>query len=54
MGYLSGAVIASLISDLQLKDRLFRIGLLVAVVTTLMMGMTDNLWLWAVSRFLPG
>ncbi|WP_261842768.1 YbfB/YjiJ family MFS transporter [Aliamphritea ceti] len=54
VGYLSGAIIASLISDLQLKDRLFRLGLLVAVATTLMMGLSDDLWVWAVSRFFAG
>ena len=34
MGYLCGAVIASAIGDLVLKDRLYRIGLLLAVATT--------------------
>ncbi len=54
MGYLSGAVIASLISNLILKDRLYRIGLIVAIVTTAGMGITDNLWLWALFRFFAG
>ncbi len=54
IGYFSGAIIASLISDLQLKDRLYRIGLIVAVVTTAMMGLTENLWLWSLSRFFAG
>ena len=54
VGYLSGAVIAASISNLQLKDRLFRLGLLVAVLTTLMMGLADNIWLWAVSRYFAG
>ena len=54
IGYLCGAIIASLISDLRLKDRLYRIGLIVAVATTWMMGITDNFWLWSVSRFLAG
>lgn len=54
MGYLCGAITASFINNLVLKDRLYRIGLIVAVLTTLMMGLTDNLWLWAVSRFFAG
>jgi predicted MFS family arabinose efflux permease len=54
MGYLCGAVIASLISDMRLKDRLFRIGLIVALLTTVGMGLTDNLWLWAALRFFAG
>ena len=54
MGYLSGAITASFISDLVLKDRLYRIGLVVAVVTTAGMGLTENLWLWAALRFFAG
>jgi len=53
-GYLSGALIASLISDLVLKDRLYRIGLVVAIVSTLMMGLTSDPWLWTLSRFIAG
>lgn len=53
-GYLSGAVIASLISDLVLKDRLYRIGLVVAILSTVMMGLTTNVTVWAVSRFIAG
>jgi predicted MFS family arabinose efflux permease len=54
IGYLSGAIIAASISDLQLKDKLYRIGLVIAVLTTWMMGITDNFWLWSASRFLAG
>jgi predicted MFS family arabinose efflux permease len=54
MGYLSGAVIASLISDLVLKDRLYRLGLFIAVVSTLGMGLTQELWLWGLLRFIAG
>ncbi len=53
-GYLSGAIAASLISDLVLKDRLYRIGLVLAVASTAMMGITDNVVLWAASRFIAG
>lgn len=54
VGYLSGAVAAAMIGDLVLKDRLYRIGMLVAVATTAMMGMSTNLVVWAVSRYLAG
>ena len=54
MGYLSGAVIASLISDVVLKDRLYRIGLIVALLTTLGMALAENLWLWSAMRFFAG
>ena len=53
-GYLCGAVLASLISDLVLKDRLYRIGMVVAVLSTIMMGLTTDLTVWALSRFIAG
>jgi len=54
LGYLSGAITASLISDMDIKDRLYRVGLIVALLTTVGMGLTDNLWLWATLRFFAG
>lgn len=54
LGYLSGAVIASFISNLVIKDRLYRIGLIAAVLTTAGMGLTDNIWLWSILRFFAG
>lgn len=53
-GYLSGAVIASLISDLVLKDRLYRIGLILAILSTVVMGMSTDVVVWALSRFVAG
>jgi len=53
-GYLSGALIASQISSLVLKDRLYRVGMLLAIVSTLVMGLTTNVWLWALSRYVAG
>lgn len=53
-GYLSGAFLASRISDLVLKDRLYRAGMVLAVLSTWMMTWsTDPLW-WAFSRYLGG
>ena len=54
VGYLSGALIAALTSDLVLKDRLYRSGMILAVVTTAMMGLSTNVAVWAVSRYLAG
>lgn len=54
LGYLCGALIATMISDLSIKDRLYRIGLVAAVVTTAGMGLTENIWLWSLLRFLAG
>ena len=53
-GYLSGALIASLISDLVLKDRLYRIGMVVAILSTAVMGLTTDVTVWALSRFVAG
>lgn len=54
IGYLCGAIIASLISDLVLKDKLYRIGLILAVLSTLGMGFTQDFVLWSVLRFIAG
>ncbi|WP_421864934.1 YbfB/YjiJ family MFS transporter [Motiliproteus sp.] len=54
LGYFCGAVVASLISDLQLKDKLYRIGLIMAVISTAAMALTDNFWIWAFWRFIAG
>ena len=42
VGYLCGALAASLISDLVLKDRLYRIGMVAGVATTAMMGVSQD------------
>jgi len=54
MGYMLGALTATLVGNLLIKDRLYRIGLVLAIVTTLMMGLSANPWVWAVSRLLAG
>lgn len=53
-GYLCGAIIASYINDIILKDRLYRIGMIVAVLSTFMMGASDHYMIWALSRFMAG
>jgi len=42
IGYMSGALIAASISDLKLKDTLYRIGLIVAVLSTIGMALAEN------------
>lgn len=54
VGYLSGAVIASLISDIVLKDRLYRVGIVIALLTTVGMALAESFWLWSIMRFLAG
>ena len=53
-GYLSGALLAMLVGDLVFKDRLYRVGLVVAVASTAMMGLSSDFTVWAVSRYLAG
>ena len=53
-GYLCGALLASLVSDLVLKDKLYRGGMIVAIASTAMMGLSTDPMVWAVSRFIAG
>ncbi|MFT3734721.1 MAG: YbfB/YjiJ family MFS transporter [Rhodocyclaceae bacterium] len=53
-GYMSGALLAASISDLQRKFVLYRVGLVIAVLSTAAMGLTDEPVLWAVLRYLAG
>jgi MFS family permease len=53
-GYMCGALVAASVSDLHLKDRLYRIGLVMAVLTTAGMALTENMLLWSILRFLSG
>jgi predicted MFS family arabinose efflux permease len=54
LGYLTGALIASRISSLVLKDRLYRIGMVLAVLTTALMAASTDFYLWALSRYFAG
>ena len=54
LGYMAGALLAASLNSLQLKDRLYRLGLVLAVLSTAGMVLTDNLYLWALWRFIAG
>ncbi len=54
MGYLTGTVIAASISNLQIKDRLYRISLIIAVLSTIGMALTENWVIWAILRYFAG
>ncbi|EHR40987.1 MULTISPECIES: YbfB/YjiJ family MFS transporter [Alishewanella] len=54
LGYMSGALLAASLNSLALKDRLYRFGLLLAIISTLGMALTENIWLWAFWRYLAG
>jgi len=53
-GYLSGALIASRVNNLVVKDRLYRIGMVLAIVSTVVMGLSTNVVVWALSRYVAG
>lgn len=53
-GYLSGALLIAFIHSPTLKVRLYQGGLLGAMLTTGLMGCTDQEWLWLLLRYLSG
>ena len=54
MGFMVCVVTARLVGSLVIKERIYRVGVILAVVTTFMMGVSDNPWVWGVSRFVAG
>lgn len=54
LGYMTGALLAASLSNLHVKDRLYRFGLILAVISTLGMALTENLYLWSFWRFIAG
>lgn len=54
LGYLLGALIASKVANLIIKDRLYRIGLIIAVLSTFGMALTEHFIIWSIFRFLAG
>ena len=53
-GYMSGALLASMISNLNLKFVLYRFGLVLALLGTAGMGLTQDMALWLLLRFIAG
>ena len=53
-GYMSGTLITAAISRLEWKFHLYRLGLVVALLSTVAMGLTDSFMLWAFLRFISG
>jgi predicted MFS family arabinose efflux permease len=54
LGYLAGTVLVARVGDMQLKFRFYRIGLVLAVVSTGLMGTTTDMAIWGVLRFVAG
>ncbi len=53
-GYLSGSLFSIFIKDIHSKVRFFKIGLVLCVITSLLLGISENNIVWAVARYLAG
>ncbi|MDR5875669.1 YbfB/YjiJ family MFS transporter [Halomonas sp. CUBES01] len=53
-GYMVGALLAATVRSIHVKDTLYRLCLVLAVLTTAGMALTEHFWLWAGLRFLAG
>lgn len=54
LGYMTGALLAASLKSLQLKFQLFRVGLIVGVLSTVGMGMSQHMGIWIALRFVAG
>ncbi len=54
VGYLSGAIFAVFIKDINTKVKYFRIGMFLCVITTIFLGTTQNETVWLLSRIIAG
>jgi MFS family permease len=54
LGYMSGALLAASLSSLPLKFKLYRAGVLLALVSTVCMALTQDLATWAALRYVAG
>jgi predicted MFS family arabinose efflux permease len=54
VGYLSGSIFAIFIKDINTKVKYFRLGIILCILTTVIMGVTTNEILWLVGRIVAG
>lgn len=54
LGYLLGTLLVARVGDMRQKFRFYRVGLLLAVAATALMGATTQPWLWSLLRFVAG
>jgi len=54
VGYISGAITAIFINNFILKVKLFRLGLILSIVTTAVFSLTSNETIWLISRIIAG
>ncbi len=53
-GYFTGVFLCGRVNDLGLKDHLYRAGLVMAVISTVLMAVASDELAWSVSRFVAG
>jgi predicted MFS family arabinose efflux permease len=53
-GYLSGAVLTIFIKDINTKVKLFRLGIVLSIITTFILATSTNEILWFISRIVAG
>jgi predicted MFS family arabinose efflux permease len=54
LGYLSGSIFSVFIKDIHSKVKYFRFGLFLCVVSSLILGITENSMLWIIARLFAG
>jgi predicted MFS family arabinose efflux permease len=54
LGYLSGSLYSIFIKDIHSKVKHFKIGLILCVITSLLLGVSENSTVWIMSRLLAG
>lgn len=54
LGYMSGALLAAWLESPLWRRRLYSAGLIVGLLSTALMGLSANIWVWALSRYLGG
>lgn len=54
VGYLAGSIFAVFIKDINAKVKFFRVGMVLCIITTLVLGISTNDLVWMISRVLAG
>jgi len=54
VGYLAGSIFSVFIKDVYTKVKFFRLGMILSILTTLVLGTTQNETLWLISRVVAG
>lgn len=54
IGYLIGSIVAIFIKDIYTRIQFFRLGLILSIISTIILGITINEVLWTISRIIAG